>query len=295
MDINVDNWLTFENFVKERHRIWERRMAGEPGPWTKDPILRSHKFTNVFRILDPGSQFLLTDLFGAADLKTVLLRCFLYRHTNLPSAWRAYRESVGMYPTWEHLDHLESWWLEYAIDHRVFSGAYMIYPQSSTPGTNKISSVIALTDRLFGEDDIMPDFVKAYTQRDRFAVLRRNKGVADFMSMQILTDWGYSPGQYDRENDFIVPGPGAIKGAKYIAPGEKAERVVRWAHEMLLDDPECPTIEMPTGYLRKPSLMDVQNTLCEFSKYMRKPAREQAYEATHSALQLRPEYPTHWM
>lgn len=298
--MNADNWFTFEEFVKERHRIWERRQTGEPGPWTEDPILRSHKFTNVFRILDPGSQFLLTDLFDDfPDERTTLMRCFLYRHTGRIEAWQYLYGQFGSYPEPRHLNDVLDAWKEFRDRSKApfFTNAYLVFPQSQVPGTDKIESIVDLTKRLFtpgSDQDIVPDFLKAHTQRERFAVLRRNKGVGDFMSMQILTDWSYSPGQYDRENDFIVPGPGAIKGAKYLST-DKAPEVLRWAWNAFLDDPDCPTIEMPTGYLRKPSLMDVQNCLCEFSKYMRKPAREQAYEASHSALQLRPEYPTHWM
>ena len=36
-------------FASERHRVFERRVAGEPDPWTDDPILREFKFCNVFR------------------------------------------------------------------------------------------------------------------------------------------------------------------------------------------------------------------------------------------------------
>ena len=66
--MDVDMWLVYRAFVIERHKIWERRQAGEPGPWTRDPILASRKFTNVFRVLDPGTQFVLTDLFPDLSL-----------------------------------------------------------------------------------------------------------------------------------------------------------------------------------------------------------------------------------
>jgi hypothetical protein len=35
-------------FAAERQRIFERRLAGDPPPWTSDRILREFKFCNVF-------------------------------------------------------------------------------------------------------------------------------------------------------------------------------------------------------------------------------------------------------
>src|SRR5580693_8773694 len=42
----------FFYFLNERHRIYLNRKAKKPWPWTKDEILRTYKFTNVYRQLD---------------------------------------------------------------------------------------------------------------------------------------------------------------------------------------------------------------------------------------------------
>lgn len=42
----------FFAFARERHAIHLRRRAGQPWPWTSDPILQRYRFTNVFRELD---------------------------------------------------------------------------------------------------------------------------------------------------------------------------------------------------------------------------------------------------
>ena len=43
----------FWYWVNERHRIYVNRfIKKQPYPWTKDKILRTYKFTNVFRQLD---------------------------------------------------------------------------------------------------------------------------------------------------------------------------------------------------------------------------------------------------
>ena len=60
---------------------------------------------------------------------------------------------------------------------------------------------------------------------------------------------------------------------------------------------ECPVLEPHDGVLRKPSLMDVQNCLCEFSKYVRfleKPKPANPYVPAHPGPQPAPLLPGHW-
>jgi hypothetical protein len=259
----------FLDFVVERHRIWEQRQAGTAQPWTEDPVLANRKFTNVFRVLDPGTQFLLKDLFEP-DLnpRDTLMRAFLYRHTGKVETWELLDLMVGEYPTVPMLEDVRKIWHGYRDTKApFFTNAYLVYPQSSTPGTDKLDSIVDLTKRLFtpgSPDDIMPEWLSAQTQKERFKILRRNKGVGDFMSMQILTDWGYQCGE-DREDEFLVPGPGSIKGAKALDPDAKTMEVVRRVVKEVRGVASSPRL----GY-RSSSLMDIgSNLLCEWSKYVR--------------------------
>ena len=43
-------------FAAKRQRIYLRRLAGEIGPWTDDPVLAAYRFTNAFRAADRVSQ-----------------------------------------------------------------------------------------------------------------------------------------------------------------------------------------------------------------------------------------------
>lgn len=293
--IDVDSCMTFLHFVDERHRVWQRRQAGDPQPWTADPVLATRKFTNVFRLLDPGSQFVIQHLLHE-DPEQTLARCFLYRHTNLPSAWLAYASEFGSMPdVLGGLDTLEEFWLEYkAGGGRVFSGAYMIYPQSSVPGTDKIVSIVDLTRRLFVSGSrVRHDFMNATNQTDRFAALRTNKGVADFMSMQILTDFGY--GTEYREDTFVIPGPGCRKGAAYL--GMTGEEAIEWGWKTIQETDEQPLIWGSGNRGHFLSKMDIQNCLCEFSKYVRfasKPSPQKLYAPAHPGVQSAPVLPPRW-
>lgn len=297
--MDVDAGLAFFNFVSERHRIWERRQAGAPQPWTDDPILASHKFTNVFRVLDPGSQFIFELAGYDDDPVDVLARLVLYRHTNLPDAWRAYAAETGGYPTLRELDDVLVFWKDYrARGGQLFSGAYMVYPQSSTPGTDKIESVVELTKNL-AKNGTYREFLRPTAgQVDRFAELRQNKGVADFMSMQILTDWGYTPQcGWDYEDVFVVAGPGSKRGALLVDSSMKPEETIEWACNVFRSMDFPPRLllggDSAIAVYRLPSLMDVQNCFCEFSKYVKRKAGK-PYKPAHPGTQSTPKLPDHW-
>lgn len=298
--INPDRALDYLAFVVNRHRVWEKRQQNLPQPWTEDPILASRKFTSVFRVLDPGSQYVLTDLYqrDGEDPEDLLLRLFLYRHTGRTEVWDwlAYA-GVGL-PNRGNLEQVLEAWQDYRArtGKPLFTGAYLVYPQSHEKGTDKIYSIVYLAHRLFAVGDVASTFLAAESQAGRFSALRSNKGVADFMSMQVLTDWGYFAPE-DREDDFVVLGPGARRGALALDPHSKPEATLEWAYTAIRSLPEPPTISLPDGRVRLPSRMDVQNTLCEFSKYVRfqsKPTPGKVYTPAHPGPQPAPALPERW-
>lgn len=327
--IDIDRAFDYLEFVQERHRVWERRQEGLPQPWTEDPIIATRKFTSVFRILDPGTQYVVEAL-HTPELppEDTLLRSFLYRHTGRIEAWDYIDLNLGELPTIDNLDDALDVMKDYrgkgkvrrkpprregqtgrgngfqstSFERPVFTNAYLVFPQSGERGTDKLESIFNLTRRLFHQDSpdfICDDFFAARTQADRFAVLRRNKGVADFMSMQVLTDWGYShhaDPDPELENRFVVLGPGARRGAAAIDPQSKPDEVLEWAYREVQSLGE-PSLDLPGGGVRLPSRMDIQNTLCEFSKYVRyqgKPAATKPYRPAHPGPQEPPLLPKHW-
>lgn len=290
---------TYKRFVRERHRIWRRRQEGLKAPWTADEILQREKFTNVFRVLDEGSQYLLGLLDGASPEDT-LLRAWLYRYTNRPEPWEAFHDGHGEYPSWAHFEtgEIEPFWQEYARDGgKLYSPAYHIVGGLEGNPDGKLAQIF-----VFAEAHLPQVFEELEDLRDdhparRFEVLTSVPACARFLGMQILTDLGYSDAYAADENLFIVPGPGAVRGAREIWPGISERDVtekIHWLREEWEDDLLCPTLWTGSTY-RSPSLMDVQNTLCEFSKYAkfeRRPLRAKLYRAAHKP--SAPLIPNHW-
>ena len=303
--LNPDRAMAALDFARERHLIWERRQYGIPGPWTQDLILATRKFTNMFRVLDPGSQFPLANLYQTAPNELeVLARAWLYRHTNLPAPWRVVHEAYGQWPILSTPDGSGDVYEVFTAlrerGEQWSSGAYILRPESiggkHVVGGDKVEFFTRRCRELFARDkyDTVTDFFATEDPAERHAILTRPEGVGGFMALQILTDFHYTLSE-DRENEFVVFGPGSIKGAKDIAPGERPEDVFRWLRDTLAD--EGPDL-LSVGSPRTMSLMDCQNLMCEWGKYCREEGKENRpsvpYKPAHPGPQNHPTLPAYY-
>ena len=81
-----DPVTAFFDFCREREAIRARREAGQPAPWTRDPVLQRGRFLNVFREDDRGTRALLRWLRPVADdLPTLVQAAFFGRWCNQQS------------------------------------------------------------------------------------------------------------------------------------------------------------------------------------------------------------------
>ena len=111
--------------MRERHSIHERRLAGQT-PWTKDPILQDYKFTNLFRIYDRNTQFILNEVIpdGPSDLTETSFRIILFRTFNRIGTWRRLRDRFGQLK-WETFD-IDEYYSVLAAEGPIYGHAYFI-------------------------------------------------------------------------------------------------------------------------------------------------------------------------
>ncbi len=87
---------SYWKFAAERQRIYEKRLRGERPPWTADPILEKHKFTNAFRAADRVSQYLIRNVIYEPTASThpeeVVFRILLFKLFNSIAAWEVLKE-----------------------------------------------------------------------------------------------------------------------------------------------------------------------------------------------------------
>ncbi|QKN87811.1 hypothetical protein NEBULOUS_50 [Microbacterium phage Nebulous] len=261
--MRLDSVDTVVNFAKARHRLWE----GKP---VKSKILSTRKFTNVFRVLDRGSQYLLELMDLHDELIDRVALSYLYRQVNRPDSFDdIIAKNDGYVPAAE--DIFNPKWYDKVVAPVVaarpgafLNGAYIILIKPGDPrGTvEKMKDVFPRAANWLGHVAEVGDLAT------RVMLLEETPGIGPFLAMQIATDLGYTRGEPDQENSYILAGPGSRKGVgEMLGLGKDATQVQAQVAINRFPVERLPTLPFSNG--RPPSLMDIQNVFCEYSKYAR--------------------------
>ncbi|WP_206154039.1 nucleotide kinase domain-containing protein [Cellulosimicrobium aquatile] len=265
---------TYWRFASERQRIYSARLRGESGPWTVDPILQQHRFTNCFRAADRVSQYLISDVIyrGSEDPEEVVFRILLFKFFNKIETWKLLESALGEL-TWKEFDvatfdHVLS--EAFSAGQRLYSAAYVI-PPPRLGAARKHTNHLRLLQAAMGAG-LANRLQAARSMTAAYEVLRTLPAVGDFLAYQFLIDLNYSRVLDFDEMDFVVAGPGAHDGIRKCfgpdASGIEAD-VIRYMAEQ--QDLYFARLGLEFGGLRgRPlQLIDCQNLFCEVDKYSR--------------------------
>lgn len=275
----------FWQLIVERQRIYWRRLEGEPPPWTSDPILRSEFITNVYRELDPGTQYLISEILEYEDElpEDKLFNIMFYRligsrqetheevgflrlaefdAEELGEALRTLRDEKGMVP---------------------FGEAYRTAAYTDMGTKDKCTNVALLFGEIAENMPVIWQQIQAATKlQEVYAVLESIRGFGDFLAYQIMVDClykaPYEPLVPYTENDWAQAGPGARRGIwKLLRPGVKPNAlldVMRWLRDN--QEQEFARLGLEMNYLKDEdgndiliTLTNIQSCLCEYFKYVR--------------------------
>ena len=265
---------TYWRFAAARQQVYEARLADEAPPWTADPILAAHRFTNCYRASDRVSQFLITQVCYRGDQSwdEVFFRTLLFKIFNRVSTWGLLTQELGPV-TWAGYDFaayakvLDD---RFAAGDRLYSAAY-IMPPPQLGEARKHSNHLRLIELMMR--DRAPDKVAdAPSMKAAFSVLAGYPGIGAFLAYQYLIDLNYAAGLGFSEMEFVVPGPGARDGIrKCFGPaawGIEAE-VIRYMADTQAE--QFARLGLAFAGLRgRPlQLIDCQNLFCEVDKYAR--------------------------
>ena len=123
---------TYWRFAAARHRIYEARLAGQAPPWTDDPILSDHRFTNCYRGADRVSQYLITRVSYEGDQRweEVFFRTLLFKIFNRISTWQLLTGQLSQV-RWAEYDFAKCCTIldeQLAAGERLYSAAYIVPP-----------------------------------------------------------------------------------------------------------------------------------------------------------------------
>jgi len=265
--------------------VWEReaiRLAKENrynGDLTDDPILKKYKFTNIRRKDDRVSKWIINNIILNVDINenSLWFTLLIARLVNWP-------------PTLQHLINGEGNILlknpssfdpksfSLAIEKfretnsKAYSGAYMVYPTKKDVGSVKSLSL--------GNHIIKPvldiaeevDYI-LYTENSiaKFVEILSNCfGISTFIAGQVAADLTYCEAPLKNALDlytYAPIGPGSSKGLNYLL-GRKP--YATWKQEDFNDQLQMINEQIKDELeITDLTLHDVQNVMCEYSKYTR--------------------------
>lgn len=275
--VTSDVFDTYWKFANERQEVYFRKLSGQPSPWTNDPILRAHRFTNAYRAADRVSQYLIRHVIYADGLaatpKDMLLRILVFKFFNRIDTWERLERTVGSVKwstyRFEEYDRV----LTRAIDagQRIYSAAYIMPACTALADGRKHRGHLRLIEKMINEG-VAERLAASKSLADGFTLLRSYPMLGDFLAFQYAIDLNYSELTNFSEGDFVVPGPGARDGLCKVFKdpgGYSQEDLVRWVADR--QEKEFARLELPFRSLwgRRLQLIDCQNLFCEVDKYAR--------------------------
>jgi hypothetical protein len=284
----------FFAYARERHSIYLKRAAGEPRPWSDDPVFTGgSRFTNVFRELDKTTVWYRENVRERYDeIPDVLLATVIFRMFNRIEVGEALFSQLN-------INGMTAFdWYRVTGDKRVLrqaikcyvtgpvtTGAYII---SSPPGYSKLDGVLWIIDQFCKRRSgglTWRDMAEACTVGPMpletvFNWLKEFPYLGKFHSYEIVTDLRHTyllNGAPDIMTWCNI-GPGAVRGlarihGRPISEGGKIDGGRVPVQQML--DEMRHLLALSRGKVFWPSdwpaweMRDVEHTLCEFDKYNR--------------------------
>jgi len=264
-------------FAAERQRIFYKRLSGQHSLLTEDPILGIYKFTNAYRASDRVSQFLIRHVIYSGDQspQEVFFRTILFRFFNRISTWEYLTVALNDEISYANYDfRLYDEILTSLINGRnkLYSAAYIMPSGIREFGfLRKHQNNLKLLEFMM-QDNVPERIAGARSLKTVFNILKSFPTLGDFLAYQYTIDLAYGDLDCGLESDFIVPGPGALRGIKKcfsdignLSPSD----VIHYVAERQQHEFSTRNIDFPDLYGRPLQLIDCQNLFCEIDKYAR--------------------------
>lgn len=172
---------TYWRFAAQRQEIYEARIAGRAAPWTDDPVLRDHRFTNCYRAADRVSQFVIRDVIysGSQHPAEVVFRILLFKFFNKIDTWRLLVDEFGT-PCLDCFDpqrYSAVFDDAFARGDRLYSAAYVM-PSPAFGETRKHRNHLRLLERMV-DGALACKLSGAGSMREAFEIIKAYPGMGD--------------------------------------------------------------------------------------------------------------------
>jgi hypothetical protein len=267
----------FIAFIIERECIRLKRFNEDPWPWTDDEILQQYRFTNVHREDDAVSKHYQSTIRNRyQDSPLVIPGTVLYRWFNRPSTCDALFNEPDFDKSSRFEHYMGTGNLKFLYDcinnlpPPHVTGAFII---TGKPGYKKSLGVLEYFHEWCNNRPIEEQWNKWKKNPPLLSELYEwvdGDGLGSFMRGQIVADLKYLPFMENVADwwNWATPGPGSLRGLNIVLdkPMFDSWSKNEWLVQLIrLSDIVTPVLERE-GISRLHN-QDLQNCLCEFSKY----------------------------
>lgn len=274
--IRPEVYDTYWCFAAERLSLYYRRLLDPVGPWTEDQILRTYRFTNVYRAADRVSQYLIREVQYREDRSQapaeLFFRSMLFKIFNKIETWELLESEVGPI-SWQSADLNRI--SQVLLQHmergvRIYNAAY-IMPAPAFGRARKHENHLALLTRMM-DDGLAGRLASSRSLEQAYRLMLAYPGLGPFLAFQYTIDLNYSLLMDFSESEFVVAGPGALDGiAKCF--GREGASTAEDIIFLMVDRQETEFgrlgLKFPGLFGRPLKPIDCQNIFCEVSKYTR--------------------------
>jgi len=216
-------------FIVERHRVYLKRASGLPKPWTTDPVLRTSRFTNVYREIDKVTVWIWDNVIRPnLNNPNLPVLVGLARTINKPETIQMLIDE-GVWPEQKLASRkFYKTLTRYQMDgNTIVTGAYIVnsqFPKDYEGELRLKSAYIAdiTAAVLWDNKELLAESGRKGTMAGFMAAIGSLHGFGPFLSYQVAVDLSYSKnwlGSAEDVNTFTSPGPGTTKGMNWIISG----------------------------------------------------------------------------
>jgi hypothetical protein len=268
-------------FIQERMNIFWKRLDKQKQNLTEDEILKTYKFTNVYRVLDRVTQYLIQNVIyknlGDFTEEDILLRILVFKIFNKIETWEFIESSLGCQISVRtfDVDRISQLLTQRIKEAAIFNPAYMMTGSHAKYNSYnaKHEKWLRMVEKEFIGDRLFGKLIKAPSMASVYEMLREKSFIGGFLAYQYTIDFNYSPVIDFDENSFVKAGIGSIRGIKkcfYEDRKYSYEDLIRYTQENFdFYQDHFGYSDFKNLFGRQPTLIDLQNCFCETDKYLR--------------------------
>ncbi|KZV92540.1 hypothetical protein EXIGLDRAFT_614203 [Exidia glandulosa HHB12029] len=274
----------FWRFTHARHAAFVARASGAAPPWSPDPVLATRGYCNVYRVLDRCSQYLITHVIepGSQEPDELVFRVLLFNAFHKIETWELLCEHFAPMPSfednWNEAKYNGVLSAAKSAGVKLYTGAFQ-KPSPRVLPLAHASHMALIAAMMNGTPNITKVLQDCTSLAECFVYLQSYPGMGPFNTFQLIHDLSYTSVFNFHPGDLVIAGPGSMAGLE-LCFGKSVNRktheaAMRWMAETQAE--HFARLELDFAGLGPDKLpmeaLDIEHTLCEFSKYTRERPR----------------------